>query len=117
MSYIYPRVFTCPICGNKGNGLCLKASCIDALKAQSAIKRSIPDADLLNTLERINRNHGRGKVIAYTLDPDDGSGQAAGYATRRIPVTQTTGSYEYRRFRVVGSTVHFLRHQMKLGAK
>jgi hypothetical protein len=78
------------------------------------IERTIPDQSLLDALERINSNHGRGRVVGYTLDPDDESGRTTGRAHRRIPTTQRTGLIESRRFRVVGRTVHFLGHQRKL---
>jgi hypothetical protein len=80
------------------------------------IERGIVDYNLVDALESINWNHGRGKITGYRLDPDDNSGRVSGIAYRRVPVTQRDGFTEERRFRVVGRTVHFLRHQRQLGA-
>jgi len=38
-----PRVFTCPICGVKSNGLCLKPACIAAIKAQQEPEEQEPE--------------------------------------------------------------------------
>jgi hypothetical protein len=67
--------------------------------------------NLLDTLTRLNWHYGRGEVVSYSLD-----GVAAGWAIRRIPTTSSTFFKETRRFRLVGSTVHFLGHQSKVKA-
>ncbi len=67
--------------------------------------------NLLDTLTRLNWHYGRGEVVSYSL-----AGVAAGWAIRRIPTTSSTFFKETRRFRLVGSTVHFLGHQSKVKA-
>ena len=77
------------------------------------------DFNLLDALQRINWNYGRGDIRAYRLDPDNGSRTVTGVAYRRIPMAQRTSVTcaiirEERRFRVIGQTVHFLGHQRRL---
>jgi len=68
------------------------------------------DFDLIDILQSINFLYGRGTIGAYRLD----SLLPVGIAYRRIPITQRTSRIETRRFRIIGRTVHFLRHQRRL---
>ena len=59
-----------------------------------------------NRLVEMNWRFGRGEIKRVNFQTST--------VTRRIPVTQSTGFDETRKFRVGGDTVHFLGHQSNL---
>jgi hypothetical protein len=69
-----------------------------------------PIAKLEEKLVLINSYYGRGHVESITIDDD----KQGGLAIRRIPISQTEGFTEARRFRIRNSILYFLRHQQKL---
>lgn len=58
---------------------------------------------LADVLNKLNWHYGRGEIVEVY--------RAERYVIRRVPVTQSRGFEEKRRFRIDGNTVHFLGHQ------
>jgi len=67
----------------------------------------ITEGAVFDAIQTINWSYGRGDLIGF--DP------ARKTATRRIPVSQSAGFWETRRYTVNGNRVRFLGHTRKLG--
>ena len=67
-----------------------------------------PDSSRVrDRLDSMNAHYGRGTIVSVKFQGDFKSGTVQ----RSIAISQHGRNYETRKFRIIGTTIHFLGHQ------